>query len=127
MEQNGEWKSVWTSHIRKHRDKLDMSSVDLDGCHTRTTKDGESVGYQGRKKSNTTNALYLTDRQGIPVAMSEPIYGEPHDSYKIEKSMSSIFETLREADIYVDGLFLNAEARFCSKGFRRWSGYSVTR
>lgn len=72
---NGEWKSVWINLLNKHRDKLDMSSVDLDGSHTRATKGGESVGYQGRKKFNTTNALYLTDRQGIPLAMSEPISG----------------------------------------------------
>lgn len=89
---NGEWKSVWINLLNKHRDKLDMSSVDLDGSHTRATKGGESVGYQGRKKSNTTNALYLTDRQGIPLAMSEPISGEHHDLYKIEKSMSIIFK-----------------------------------
>jgi len=116
---NGEWKSVWINLLNKHRDKLDMSSVDLDGSHTRATKGGEPVGYQGRKKFDTTNALYLTDRQGIPLAMSEPISGEHHDLYKIEKSMSIIFKTLREAHIYVDGLFLNADAGFDSKGFRR--------
>lgn len=33
--------------------------------------------------------------------------------------MSSIFETLREAHIYVDGFFLNADAGFESKGFRK--------
>ena len=69
-----------------------MSSVDWDGSHTRTTKGGESVGYQGRKKSNTTKALYLADRRGIPLAISEPISGEHHDLYEIEKSMSNIFE-----------------------------------
>lgn len=72
-----------------------MSSVDLDGSHTRSTKGGESVGYQGRKKSSTTNALYLTDRRVIPLAISEPVSGEHHDLYEIEKSMSGIFETLQ--------------------------------
>ena len=79
---NGEWKSVWINLLSKYRDKLDLSSVDLDGSHTRTTKGGESVGYQGRKKSNTTNALYLTDRRGIPLAISEPVSGEHHDLYE---------------------------------------------
>ena len=123
---NGEWKSVWINLLNKHRDKLDMSSVDLDGSHIRATKGVESVGYQGRKKSNTTNALYLTDRQSIPLAMSEPISGEHHDFYKTEKSMSIIFETLREAHIYVDGLFLNADAGFDSKGFRKWCNSNGT-
>lgn len=116
---NGEWKSVWINLLSKHSDKLDLSSVDLDGSHTRAMKGGEAVGYQGRKKSNTTNALYLTDRQGLPLAMSEPISGEHHDLYKIEKSMSGIFDTLQEAGIAVDGLFLNADAGFDSKGFRK--------
>ncbi len=73
-----------------------MSSVDWDGSHTRTTKGGESVGYQGRKKSNTTKALYLADRRGIPLAISEPISGEHHDLYEIEKSMSSILKLYKK-------------------------------
>lgn len=88
----GEWKSVWINLLSKHRDKLNMSSVDLDGSHTRTTKGEEFVGYQGRKKSNTANALYLADRRGIPLAISEPISDEHHDLYEIEKSMSSILK-----------------------------------
>ncbi len=115
----GEWKSVWINLLSKHRDKLDMSSVDLDGSHTRAMKGGEAIGYQGRKKTNTTNALYLTDRKGQPLAMSEPISGEHHDLYEIDKSMSGIFDTLRESGIAIDGLFLNADAGFDSKGFRK--------
>ena len=115
----GEWKSAWINLLSKHREKLDMSSVDLDGSHTRTTKGGEAVGYQGRKKSNTTNALYLTDRKGQPLAMSNPVSGEHHDLYEIGKSMSSIFDTLREAGIALDGLFLNADAGFDSKSLRK--------
>lgn len=92
----GEWKSLWINLLSKHRDKLDMSSVDWDGSHTRTTKGGESVGYQGRKKSNTTKALYLADRRGIPLAISEPISGEHHDLYEIEKSMSSILKLYKK-------------------------------
>lgn len=53
------------------------------------------------------------------MAKSEPISGEHHDHYNIEKSMSIILKTLREAHIYVDGLFLNADAGFDSKGFRK--------
>jgi len=116
---NGEWKSVWTNLLSRHSDKLDMSSIDLDGSHTHATKGGESTGYQGRKKSNTTNSLYLTDRKGQPLAMSEPVSGEHHDLYEIDKSMSGIFDTLREAGIALDGLFLNADAGFDSKGFRK--------
>ena len=73
---SGEWKSMWVRLLDKYRNELDMSSVDLDGSHTTAFRDGEEVGYQGRKKRNTTDALYLTDRQGLPIAMSSPKSGE---------------------------------------------------
>lgn len=41
---------MWTNLLKKHRKLLDLSSVDLDGSHTRAIKGGEEVGYQGRKK-----------------------------------------------------------------------------
>lgn len=69
---SGEWKSVWIHLLDKHRLELDMSSVDLDGSHTTALRGGGEVGYQGHKKRKTTNILYLTDRQGIPLAMSSP-------------------------------------------------------
>ncbi|WP_278695196.1 hypothetical protein [Prevotella nigrescens] len=45
-----------------------MSSIDLDGSHTTALHGGECQSYQGRKKRKTTNAIYVTDRQGIPLA-----------------------------------------------------------
>ena len=66
---NGEWKKVWGMMLNRHRSFLDMSSVDLDGSHTTTLRGGECCGYQGRKKRTTTNAIYVTDRQGIPLAI----------------------------------------------------------
>ena len=89
--------------------KLDMSGVDLDGSHTAALRGGEEVGYQGRKKRKTTNALYLTDRQGLPIAMSSPKSGEHHD---IEKVIGDTFNDLEKSHIRVDGLFLNADAGF---------------
>lgn len=79
----GEWKSLWLQLLDKHRSALDMSSVDLDGSHTPAMRGGEEVGYQGRKKRKTTNALYLTDRKGLPLAMSSPKSGEHHDTHTI--------------------------------------------
>lgn len=35
-----------------------------------TKKNWSAAEYQGRKKRKTTNALYLTDRQGLPLAIS---------------------------------------------------------
>ena len=103
---------MWVKLLDKYRNELDMSSVDLDGSHTAALRGGEEVGYQGRKKRKTTNALYLTDRQGLPLAMSYPKSGEHHDVHDIEKSIGGIFNDLEKSHIRVDGLFLNADAGF---------------
>lgn len=101
-----------------HKQELDLSSVDLDGSHTPAVRGGQEVAYQGRKKRKTTNALYLTDRQGIPLAMSEPISGNHNDLHNIEIQFEGITASLEEANISVEGLFLNADAGFDSKTFR---------
>lgn len=75
---------MWTQLLEMNRSKLDMSSVQLDGSHTPAKRGGQAVGYQGRKKSKTTNALFLTDKQGIPLAVSEPIDGNHNDLFEIE-------------------------------------------
>lgn len=44
--------------FEKYRKQLDMSSSQLDGSHTVAKRGGESVGYQGRKKSKTGNMFF---------------------------------------------------------------------
>ena len=75
------WKRMWTQLLEMNRSKLDMSSVQLDGSHTPAKRGGQAAAYQGRKKSKTTNALFLTDKQGIPLAVSEPIDGNHNDLF----------------------------------------------
>src|SRR5690606_12846563 len=103
---------------RRHRAELDLSSVDLDGSHTPAIRGGHEVEYQGRKKRKTTNALYLTDRQGLPLAMSEPVAGNHNDLYEIEVQFEVVTATLEMAGIAVEGLFLNADAGFDSGNLR---------
>lgn len=106
--------------MEQNRRLLDMSSVELDGSHTRVKRGGAAVGYQGRKKAMTTNMLFLTDRQGIPIGCSDPISGEHNDLFEIEKHTSKILQTLQDANINYDGLFLNADAGFDSERFRNF-------
>ena len=40
--------------------------------------------YQGRKKRKTTNSLYLIDKQGLPLAISDPEAGKHNDLFNIE-------------------------------------------
>jgi transposase len=117
----GIWKESWIKILNKYKSRIDLSSCDLDGSHTTALKGGEKVSYQGRKKRKTTNALYLTDRQGIPLAMSEPISGEHNDLFNIEIHFEEITATLEKADIEVDGLFMNADAGFDSNNLREIS------
>ena len=112
-------KNSWIRFLKHHKKELDLSSVDLDGSHTPALRGGSQVEYQGRKKRKTTNALYLTDRQGLPLSMSEPISGNHNDLHDIEVQFEVITGTLEQADISVEGLFLNADAGFDSKNFRQ--------
>jgi transposase len=113
------WRDCWVNFLRSHKADLDLSSVDLDGSHTPAIRGGEGVQYQGRKKRKTTNTLYLTDRQGLPLAMSEPVSGNHNDLHDIEVQFEVVTATLEQAEIKVEGLFLNADAGFDSREFRR--------
>jgi len=112
------WQQIWIHLLEKYKSHLDMSSVDLDGSHTPALRGGTQVAYQGRKKKKTTNALFLTDRQGLPLAMSEPIAGNHNDIYQIDINFKGMLDTLTKAKIRIKGLFMNADAGFDSKELR---------
>ncbi|WP_228448717.1 hypothetical protein [Chryseobacterium mulctrae] len=48
----------------------------MDGSHTRSKTGGQSVGYQGRKSSKTSNCIFICDNQGQMLSMGKPISGE---------------------------------------------------
>ena len=109
---------MWTTLLNRYKSFLDMSSIDLDGNHTTTLCGGDCQSYQGRKKQKTTNAIYVTDRQGIPLAISSPVAGSHNDLYNISEVVKEVFSQLTKSDISIDGLFLNADAGFDAKEFR---------
>jgi len=115
---DGSWKLMWTKLLELNKSKLDMSSIQLDGSHTPAKRGGEAVAYQGRKKSKTTNALFLTDKIGIPIAMSDPIAGNHNDLFEIEFFFVKMLTDLKQSSIPTNGLFLNADAGFDSENFR---------
>ncbi len=116
---DGSWKQLWIKLLSLEKTKLDMSSVQLDGSHTPAKRGGEAVAYQRRKKCKTTNALFLTDKQGIPLAMSDPIDGNHNDLFDIDIFFTKMIEDLERSQISSNGLFLNADAGFDSEGFRK--------
>lgn len=115
---DGSWFNLWTAVLNLCRELLDMSSVEFDGSHSPAKGGGQQVGYQGRKKLKTTNMLFLTDRQGMPLACSDPMSGEHHDLFDIEKNVHKMMATLHQASILTDGLFLNGDAGFDAQKLR---------
>jgi len=115
---DGSFKRVWILLLEKYKHLLDMSSVQLDGTHTPTKRGGEAVAYQGRKKSNTSNMLIITDSQGIPLACSEAIAGNHNDAFELVKNVDKMLKDIRLSNISTEGLFLNADAGFDTKEFR---------
>jgi len=115
---DGSWEKVWGHLLEKHKGLLDMSSIQLDGSHTPSKRGGQAVGYQGRKKSKTSNMLILTDNQGIPLACSEAVSGNHNDAHELEKTVDKMLQGLRASSIRTEWLFLNADAGFDTEGFR---------
>jgi len=112
------WSAMYSQLLWDKKQYLDMSSINLDGSHTPAKRGGEQVGYQGRKRSKTTNMLILTDNRGVPVGWSKPISGEHNDSFDLVEKASDIFNEMEQIGFSCDGLFLNADAGFDSTDFR---------
>lgn len=85
---NNDFKNIWESILEKYISFFDLDVINLDGSPKRG---GEKVEYQSRKKGKTTNMLYLSDRNGLPINCSEPESGNHHDSYDLINKLKSIF------------------------------------
>ena len=96
-----------------------MSGVELGGSHTTALRVGKCCGYQVRKKGKTTNAIYITDSQEIPLAMSTPVSGSHNDVDNNSEVLSELFSGLNSSALPVSGLFLNTDAGFDTEQFRR--------
>lgn len=115
---DGSWTKVWLAILSTHKDKLDLSSIQLDGSHTLCKQGGEAVGYQGRKAAKTSNSLFLADNQGQMLACASPQAGQHHDLFNIETLFEELCEILIKAGINIKGLFLNADAGFDAQALR---------
>lgn len=109
---DGSWQKVWMEILKEGRHLLDLSSIQLDGSHTPSKKQGENIGYQSRKAGRTTNALFLCDKEGQPLAMATPQAGNHNDLYNIQELFNQMCTLLEQAGISLKGVFLNADAGF---------------
>ena len=112
------WQQLWIQVLKSNKSKLDLSSMQLDGSHTPAKRGGQAVAYQGRKKCKTTNALFLTDKQGLPLAMSVPVSGNHNDLFEIEKSFPKMLADLKQSQINLKGIFMNADVAFDCEALR---------
>lgn len=115
---DGSWRRAWIAVLKANRDQLDLSSMQLDGSQTLCKKQGEHIGYQGRKAGRTTNALFFSDKEGQPLAMATPQAGNHHDLYAIRELFTQMCTLLEEAGIDLKGVFLNADAGFDAEELR---------
>jgi transposase len=99
-------------------DQLDMSRLYLDGTHTMAKRGGSSVGYQGRKKSKTTNHLVLCDGNGLPLAISEPIAGNHNDLFEAKVHVKTILKNVKKCKQWSKETVMTADAGFDSKPLR---------
>jgi transposase len=113
------WKKIWINLLSHHLQYLDLSSIELDGSHTPAKNGGDAVGYQGRKASKTTNALFVSDNQGVMLAMATPQAGQHHDLFQIQELFDEICELLKQAGVNLKGLFLNADPGFDADALRK--------
>jgi len=115
----GAWKSFWLSSLRLPRRSLDLSSIQLDGSHTPAKNGGAAIGYQGRKAARTTNALFLADNQGLPLAVATPQAGNQHDTFELERVFAELCAVLEAVELRLEGLFLNADKAFDVSSLRQ--------
>ena len=115
---DGSFKNVWINLLKNNHSLIDLSTAQLDGSHTPSKRGGESVGYQGRKSCKTSNCLILSDNKGVPICIGEPQDGKQNDLFNIDEIFGQMLEVLFESDVTLEGVFLNADPGFDSKGFR---------
>lgn len=116
---DGSWQRVWTELLKANCSKLNLSSLQLDGSHTLCKKQGEHIGYQSRKAARTTTALFLCDKEGLPLAMATPQAGNHNDLYAIQELFDEMCQLLEQAGISLKGVFLNADAGFDAAELRQ--------
>lgn len=117
--EDGSWKRAWIALLKANRHTLDLSPMQLDGSQTPAKKQGEHIGYQGRRKGRTTNALFLSDKDGQPLALVTPQAGNHNDLYNIQVLFEEMCLLLEEADIDLKGVFMNADAGFDAEELRQ--------
>jgi len=116
---DGSLKRVWEGSIKRIRNAVDTSELNLDGSHVIAKKGGEGVAYQGRKKAKTTNILPITDKQGFVLAVVAVRSGNHNDVYQIKPDLQAAFKHMKQLGLRLTQAYFNADSAFDSRETRR--------
>lgn len=108
----------FASIVQNHKRMFDLSVSNFDCSHIPAVKGGWCVGCQGKKKRKTTNFIFFTDRNGLPLAIFELEAVNHADLYGIGRSVDGIVMQLEKVGINCDGLFNYTDAGFDGMSFR---------
>lgn len=97
---DGSWQKSWESPLGRNRDMIDFSSADLDGSHTVARRGGEEVGGAAHKAAQTTNAIFIADLQGIPMAMQQPYKND--EKYLLDRELLSLRYSIERTNAWMD-------------------------
>lgn len=118
---DGSWQKSWESLLGRNRDMIDLSSADLDGSHTVARRGGEEVGGAAHKAAQTTNAIFIADRQGIPMAMQQPYKND--EKYLLDRELLSLRYSIERTNAWMDS-FRSVLNRF-DKTVSSWKGWNL--
>ncbi len=100
---------------------IDLSSADLDGSHTVARRGGEEVGGAAHKAAQTTNAIFIADRQGIPMAMQQPYKND--EKYLLDRELLSLRYSIERTNAWMDS-FRSVLNRF-DKTVSSWKEWNL--
>lgn len=115
----GEWQKIHSELMKENRSVFNLSLTNMDRFHTPAYCGGKKIEYQERKKRRTTNALFFSDNQGKPLAISTPQPGNHTDLYGKEERAEEMMTHMDNAWISVDGLFCDLNIGFDGKELLR--------
>jgi transposase len=118
---DGSLKKVYENSIHTIKDILNLSEINIDGSHTIAKKGGQSVCYQGRKKSKTSNIISMIDKQGYVIANTNIIEGNHNDLFEFDYNLKNMLKELKILGLKdkLKGSYLNADAGFDTKTSRK--------
>lgn len=116
---DGSLERVWQGSIKTIKTDLNLSEINLDGTHATAKKGGESVAYQGRKRTKTTNILALTDAHGYIVAATALVAGNHHDAFNLKTNLQTVFKAMKRLGLSIQDAYFNADSAFDTKAARK--------